>query len=489
MSLTSLLSVAQSALVAHQRAVGVIGHNIANAETPGYTRQRPRLVPVAPNDFQNGPQGRGVDLVAVDRIRSTFYDESWRREAGLGSRYRTLEQALSQISGVIGEPSDTGLGASLDEVIDAFQTLSTNPTDPAAQTVVIGKLQALIGQFHATDARLDQVGLNIGAEFGQAVRDANSLLAELDGLNTRIKQTNGTAPDLLDRRDVILDQLSQQLDVRIIARSNGAADVYVGGLQVVDASGGHQTIGVSGTGPYQIVVGNPPSAVPQAGGRVAGLLDAFTALGAKGTSTARATGIRGQLDDLAAGIVAAFNEIHSDYDPLTKPLQPTLTPAPSPLRAIVALFDPTGVTAGSIALNPTIAANPAQLAAGWSTAPGDNSIALRLGQLRGLLVPVPGASAAGPVSPAITGGAAMALGDFYNGVVGRLGIAARDAANSAAGQDTVIDHLEAQRQNAGGVNLDEEMVRLIEHQQAYAAAARLVKFADEMLQELINLGR
>jgi flagellar hook-associated protein 1 FlgK len=83
----------------------------------------------------------------------------------------------------------------------------------------------------------------------------------------------------------------------------------------------------------------------------------------------------------------------------------------------------------------------------------------------------------------------MVLGDYYTSLVGTLGITTRDAGNQAVSQDALVDHLEAQRQEVGGVNLDEEMVHLIEHQQAYAAAARLVKVADEMLAELVNLGR
>ncbi len=489
MSVTNLLSTARGALLAHQRAVGVIGHNIANAETPGYTRQRPRLAALGPESLAAGQPGRGVQLVAIERLRIDFFDESWRREAGLGSRYRTLEQVLGQISGVVGEPSDAGLSASLDGLIDAFHALAANPIDPAAHAVALAKAQELVGKFQNIDTRLRQIGANIGAELSQVVRDANSLIVELDGLNGKIRLTGGTAPDLLDRRDAILDQLSQQLDVRIIDRGQGAVDVLVGGLQVVNATGGSQPVSVTGLGPYQVAVGNPPTTIGQVGGRVGGLLEAFGLLGAGGTATSRATGLRGQLDDLALGIVAAINQIHSDYDPLTKPLQPTLTPAPTPLRTIDPLFDPAGVTAGSIALNPAVVADPTLLAAGWSTAPGDNSIALRLGQLRNLAVPIPGATAGAPSSPAVAAGPPMVLGDYYGSVVGTLGIVTREATNQALGQDALVDHLEAQRQNIGGVSLDEEMVLLIEHQQAYAAAARLVKVADEMLEELVNLGR
>jgi flagellar hook-associated protein 1 FlgK len=156
---------------------------------------------------------------------------------------------------------------------------------------------------------------------------------------------------------------------------------------------------------------------------------------------------------------------------------------------VAPLFDPTGVTAGSIALNPAVVADPTLLASGWSTAPGDNSILLRLGQLRTLLVPIPGVTAGGPSSPPVAAGPANTLGGYFSGLIGSLGIATRDAGNQAASQDALVGHLEAQRQNVGGVNLDEEMVHLIEHQQAYAAAARLVKVADEMLEELLNLGR
>ena len=90
MSLSSLLSVARGALLAHERAVGIIGHNIANAETPGYTRQRPQLVAANPENLRPLEQiGRGVQLIGIDRVRSDFLDDSWRRESGLKSRYRT----------------------------------------------------------------------------------------------------------------------------------------------------------------------------------------------------------------------------------------------------------------------------------------------------------------------------------------------------------------------------------------------------------------
>src|SRR5262245_57899099 len=125
MSITSLLNVASGALLAHQKAVGIIGHNIANAETPGYTRQRARLVAAVPDNVPGiGLVGRGVEFAGVDRLRNAFLDSSWRREAGVEAQYRTLQQTLQQVTGILNEPSDAGLAAMLDQLIDSFHSLA-----------------------------------------------------------------------------------------------------------------------------------------------------------------------------------------------------------------------------------------------------------------------------------------------------------------------------------------------------------------------------
>lgn len=490
MSLTSLLNVARGALLTHERVVAVTANNIANAETPGYSRQRANLVAAQPEPAPPlGQVGRGVELLGIERMRSGFFDANWRRETGVGARLQTLRDTLQQVSGIIGEPSDTGISAGLDSLIDAFQSLASNPIDPAARAVVIANAAGLADKFHGIDGRLENVAANIGAEVTQVASEVNALIHELSNLNGQIRRADGQAPDLLDRRDIAIDKLSGYLDVRVLERGQGTVDVLVGGLQLVGNGGGTQDLSVTGAGPFQLQLGNPPIPVSTASGKLRGLFDAAAALGARGTATTRATGLRGQLDDLALGIVSAVNQIHSNYDPTTKPLQPTLTPAPAPLATIGAFFDPAGVTAASISVDGAIVANPAQIATGWSTAPGDNSIALRLGQLRSLKVPIPGATAATATSPAVAAGPQVVLGEYFTGLVAGLGVITQDAETGAAAQSTLIDHIDAQRQDVAGVSIDEEMVHLIEHQQAYAAAARLIQAADEMLRELINLGR
>jgi flagellar hook-associated protein 1 FlgK len=293
----------------------------------------------------------------------------------------------------------------------------------------------------------------------------------------------------MDRRDLLVDRLASLVDAQAIDRGNGTIDVVLGGLQLVSAGGGVQPLSVVGGGTYKLRFGTPPVPITAGQGSIRGLIDAANALGARGTAATRATGLRGQLDDFALSLVSAVNQIHSDYDPVTKPLQPTLTPPPVPLRAVGAFFDPNGVTAASIDLDAAIKADPTQIAGGYSTAAGVNTIVLRLAGLRTLAVPIPGGTAATPNSPAVTPGQPIILGDYFGTVVSALGIATRDADGRATSQSSFVQHLGAQRQDQQGVSIDEEMVRLIEHQQAYTAAARLIQMADEMLQELINIGR
>ncbi|MEO8452342.1 MAG: flagellar hook-associated protein FlgK, partial [Gemmatimonadota bacterium] len=231
MSLSSLLSIARGALLAQQRAVDVIGHNIANAETPGYTRQRVMLSAAAPQTIPPlGQIGRGVTITGIQRARSGFLDDSFRSESGLEARYTTLHQTLDQVSGILAEPTDSGISASLDDLIGSFQSLASNPTDGASRAVVVASAVSLADKLHSIDTRLQDVANNIDAQLQESVRDANSAITEISSLNSQIRAAGGAAPDLLDRRDQLIDKLSDIVSVRVIPQGQGTVNVLVGSM-------------------------------------------------------------------------------------------------------------------------------------------------------------------------------------------------------------------------------------------------------------------
>jgi flagellar hook-associated protein 1 FlgK len=193
----------------------------------------------------------------------------------------------------------------------------------------------------------------------------------------------------------------------------------------------------------------------------AGLIDPQTG-SLKALSDLTATklpAIQSQLDQFAQTLVTEVNAIHR--------LGYTLTGATG-----TDFFDPAGVTAATIALAPGVAASGDAIAAGASAAPGDGTIALQLAGLGG-------------VSIAALGG--KTLRDFYTILAGSVGSDVQNAAQDAATQQALAEQADAQRSSVNGVSIDEEMVALITQQQAYGAAARLIKVADEMIQDLLRL--
>jgi flagellar hook-associated protein 1 FlgK len=167
--------------------------------------------------------------------------------------------------------------------------------------------------------------------------------------------------------------------------------------------------------------------------------------------------LRVRLDGLAEAIVGEVNAIHRGGT--------TLAGATG-----VDFFDPAGITAGSIALSADVLTSPDAIAASATGAPGDNGVALRLAAL---------------VRSPVVGLGGITLGEAWTRFASGLGDTVADATTRAEGEDATLAHLDAQRLAVSGVSVEEEMTRLIQQQQAYSAAARLVRVAEEMMDALL----
>jgi flagellar hook-associated protein 1 FlgK len=154
MSLGSVLSVARQALAVQQNIIQTAGHNIANAETPGFSRQRVEVSAMYPQLLPAGALGTGVQVDNIRRSRDTLLDGTWRREAG-GSAGATLRRdLLANVEGVLGEPSDTGLAAAMDAMWSAWSDLAAAPTSGAARAVVVQRASTVATTLNGFDQRL-----------------------------------------------------------------------------------------------------------------------------------------------------------------------------------------------------------------------------------------------------------------------------------------------------------------------------------------------
>lgn len=454
MSLGSLLSIAKGALMTHQKALNVTGHNIANATTPGYTRQRLELAAETPLRTPDGTIGRGVTDQGIFATRSRFLDASYRREAAGFSHADTLRDLMGRVEQVFGEPSETGLAASLDAFFGSFSDLANDPASLSSRAAVQQSGQQLVRQIRTIDSRIDEVNQTVVDTFRDVVTQVNSIAQQIGTLNQQIVVAGGpqhTAPDLEDARGKLLDQLAGFGSVRVIDHDNGAMGVVFGDTLLVDGTN-VQVLDVRTPvtgGVFAGVVGEPRNLAP-----IAGSLAALSELAGQALPS-----VRSELDRLVNALVTQVNAIHAAG---TTPGGVTNTN----------FFNPAGTTANNFALAANIIASPANIVAGTTAAAGDNVVALQLAGLR---------------TTAIASLNSSTPGEFYTGLVSSVGSIVRDATQESDAAEALSAGTAARRSSITGVSTDEEMVALMVHQQAFAAASRLVKVADDMMQTLLTM--
>jgi flagellar hook-associated protein 1 FlgK len=511
MSLGSVLSVARTALNAHQIAIETAGHNIANVQTAGYSRQRVELVPNAERRSTTGSVGTGVRADNVVRARDRLLDATVRQETGGEAAASTRRELLAAVEGVFGEPSDTGLANTLDAFWSSWSDLATNPTSVAARNVVLQRGAATADQLNAFDGRLDTLRTQTTARLDSSLGSANNLAKRIAELNGQIVSTEvGTqrhANDLRDARDRAVDELAKLGDVQALERPDGSVQVLFGTYTLVDGIHAKSLARTTDAlGRVAVAMSDAPDRALQPTG---GSVQAMT-----GFLNTDLRGAQDQLDAVADALARSVNQVHTQGRDAAGAAPPFFVsrltqshdPAASPFR--VPLADG-AITARTISVNAALRAAPARVANSSSAArPTDNDVALALAGLRTSATATVGGTVTGTVfrlpnraAPAVTvpgpGGstepplladtAPTRFADFYQAAVGAIAVRTQDAEASADVHATLGAQARARRDSTSGVNLDEELTALMRSQQAYAAAAKVISAADEMMRTLVQM--
>jgi flagellar hook-associated protein 1 FlgK len=426
---SSALSIAVSALRAHTYAVETTSHNIANAATPGYRRQRVELKTAYPRNGGLGPMGAGVEAARITRATDRLADLRVRGTSAQASYFGTRSEILQKVEDVFGEP-EQGVTKELTAVWDAFSTLAVSPADDAARYQVISALKGVADRVNEINGSLAQLSADATQRLSSDVDEVNSTITRLREINRYARIPGGLPADLADERDRALDSLATSIGAQSTIDNDGMVRVTLNGLALVD--GDRATpLTVTPTGAV-----THPSGPVTLGGTVGGLSAAVS------TDIA---GAKAELDSFVSGFMTALNNLHATgFTPSGAPGGPLLTTVSGQLTVAVAV--------------------PADLAAADVAGQLQNGrVADALAQLRGT-----------------QGGAYRALVTDLSGRVAGVGRSAETA-------QSVADAASTQRDSAVGVNLDEEMTDLMSQQRAYQAAARLVSVVDEMMQTLIQM--
>jgi flagellar hook-associated protein 1 FlgK len=229
-----LLSSATSSLLAMRTALDTTSHNIANANTDGYSRQRVQLAVRNPTPYANGFIGSGVDVKTVERQYDEFMASQSRGTSSSLERLNVYSSQADSINNLFGD-AQSGLSATLQKLSSSFQDLSNSPASIPARQVVLSQAQSLVDRFHAYSDRLDSLNGAVSSQLSQETTTISTLAASIADLNQRIEldqNSTGQPPnDLLDQRSHLLDELAKHVNVTVATQDNGQVIVSIGSGQ------------------------------------------------------------------------------------------------------------------------------------------------------------------------------------------------------------------------------------------------------------------
>lgn len=465
--LLAILSQGAASLAAQRAALATASHNLQNANTPGYARQRAVLATTLPAD-RSGTAfiGRGALLQGVTQARDRFLEAQLPALLGSAARSSTQSAALQAVSALDPEAAG-GVGDALAGFWSALRAASQSPADMGLRQAAVAATRTLGLAFQTTRGALEAARTGVDAKLTGDTQEVNDLAAQVARLNGQIRSdraSGGEPNDLLDARQKAVDRLAELTGVTPVPTSEGDVSLFLpGGSALVSglmastlatapdaANDGHLQVRLIGAGgAAQVFTG--------LGGELGGAIDARD-----GALKAAVTG----LDELAHGLATAVNTQHrAGYG--------------SAATTGVNLFSVSATAAGaarSLDVDATVLADPRRLAAATSTtsvtsAPaGDANNLVRLLALE---------------TAAVSGGldAAGALGK----ITSDFGLAASHA-EAASSQDAALrDNLANLRESVSGVSIDEEMIEMQKAQRAFEAISKVLAASSAMFDTLLQL--
>ncbi|HEX9916819.1 MAG TPA: flagellar hook-associated protein FlgK [candidate division Zixibacteria bacterium] len=449
--------IGKRALLSQQFGLNVTGHNIANVNTPGFSRQKAIINTTHPQLSIKGALGTGVDAAGVSRYRDIFYDSQYRQENQNLGRWSALQRTFEQLETVFNEPSDQGLNTLMDNFWNAWQDLSTNPESRAAQSTLKEQSLVLVNAFHQQHKLLKDLEQNINDDIAQKVVEVNNYADQIASLNRQIayaELSGGKANDLRDKRDLLVDELSKVVDVNTVEQSAGSVTVYVGAMSLVERDIVNRLSAdknyEEGVMRSKVVWSGTLSTVIFNNGELAGLCQIRDELIPEYVDA---------LNQMAETLVSGVNTVHQQG----YALDGTTTG--------IDFLDPERTTAQDIALSSDILSNLGNIAASQGGAPGNNANALAIAALRSSL---------------LMNDSTATLGDFYSSLIGILGSRSQEAEDIKDSQNLLLAQIKNGRQAVQDVSLDEETTNLIRFQHAYEAAVRVITTMDEVMATIIN---
>ncbi|MEN8259181.1 MAG: flagellar hook-associated protein FlgK [Pseudomonadota bacterium] len=546
---SGILGTAISGLLSFQQGLNTAGHNIANVNTEGYSRQRVEFTTRLPQRTGIGFIGSGVEVSNVSRVYDQYLVNQLRMSSSTFAELDSFHTLASRIDNFMAE-QETSVATVLQSFFNAVQEVANDPTSIPARQVLLSEASTLTDRFVGTDKMFDDLRSEINQSLTGAVTEINDLASSIAELNEQISAalgaTDGKPPnDLLDQRDVLLKRLAEKVDVTTVAQDDGKVNVFIGNGQALVLGSTAAELGVQRSGfdasqldiTFKASSGSPVVVTRHmSGGEVGGTLRFREEV---------LDPAQRQLGVVAAGLVEEFNQLHRlGYD-LSGGASGTGNDFFAPLKIDVlgqsgsatAVFnanaqdlkasdysltvDAAGTTFTLTRLsdkqvvgsNATGTFSVDGMDISVSGVSGGESFLIRpalsvSGQMAvNITDPKKIAAAAGDTASGSIGdneialklsglqnraillGSSTTLHDAFGQIVVDVGAKTRSADINRSAQEAVLNQAMEAREALSGVNLDEEAANLVKFQQAYQAAAQLVGVANTLFDTLLGTFR
>ena len=543
---SSILGIGQSALTAAQVGLNTAGHNIANAATPGYTRQVVVQGAAMAQDFGFGFLGQGAEISTVKRIYNEFLSTQVRSAQTSKSGVDIYYAQIRQIDNMLADPT-SGLSPALQNFFSGIQEVASNPSLIPARQAALSSAESLVARFQGMANRLSEISDGVNSQIVSSVNEINTYAVQIAQLNDsigRAQRATGQPPnDLLDQRDQLILDLGKEIKATVVKQGDGDYNVFIGNGQPLVV--GTKTFTVfnisSPTNPEKIEVAyknsNGSTVVVGEAGLVGGKLGGLVEFRSKTLEPAQ-----NALGRIAIGLGSTFNAQHqlgydlngvagkaffnvpapyvgpsanntgtavlgatisnvnalttSDYQVSYDGTNFTVTRLSDNTSSVYASFPQTvdgvdiSLTSGAAAAGDIFLIRPtAKGASGLSLAitdPADVAAASQTGAVgdnRNALL-LGGLQ----TSKTLGNGTATYQGAFSQ-VVSQVGNKTRELELTSSASANLLSELTTSMQSESGVNLDEEATNLLRYQQAYQAAAKSMQIAGELFDMLLSIGR
>ncbi|MFI5102184.1 MAG: flagellar hook-associated protein FlgK [Terriglobales bacterium] len=451
--LNGTLSIALSALAASQEAMATTSNNVANANTPGYSRERVDLAAGDPVVYGSFTYGTGVVVPKIESLRDPILEIQLNQETQQQSKLNTALTELQQLQTQFGSAS-SGIGADISNFFNSLQQLSPDPTNLALRQGVLTAAGNLATDFNTTANNLQTQRSNLDLNVVQGVGEVNTLTAQIASVDLQISSLQAAgqnAGTLVDKQTNLIRQLSGLVDVSVIPTDQGITLATANGTTLVSGSQSFALSAQRGSdGVQHILAGSQDITSSLTGGSLAGLIE---------IRDQEIPSLGSSLDQLASGLANALNTANQAGYDLNGNAGGNLFVPP-----------PAGGVGAAAALKVNIT-DPALIAASSDGTSGSN------GNLAVLSAVHDQAVANGQTAT-----------DFYSNIVFQVGSAASNTSADADSSNLILQQLQDQRGSISGVSLDEEAANLVQYQTAYQAAARVVSTVNSLLSDAVNLG-